>query len=162
MAKGKNRSTSSPSDNSGSRRDPSVRSTRSRSIANFQLPVFQPSPFVQLPVLPETRLLDVEDRRVFHFDGPNRPALLDDGRPSKVRLRDRPKNRNRVKPQAYRFGPKVYSQTKAILAFAEPDRTVVCIRRQTRKEVLFAKKRAGRGGMRRPKRSWLSKISCRR
>lgn len=160
MAKGKNRSSNRSDHPSESRRDHYV--SPSRSVAKFHLPVFLPSPFIPYPVAPSTLLSEVEDRRVFHFDGPNRRPLMEDGRPSRIVLQDRPKNRNRVKPKAFRFGPKVYSQTKAIRAFAEPERTIVCIRRGVRKEVLFAKRKAGRGGNRRPRRNWLSSISCRR
>lgn len=155
MAKGKS-SNQSGSSNPGSRRDHSFNSP---SIATLRVPVFQPLPL--FPLSPLSRLSEVEDRRLFHFEGPDRPALMDDGTPARIGLRDRYKNRNRVKPQAYRFGPKFYSQTKAAVVFQEPDRVAVCIRRKARREVLFAKKRAGRGGMRRPRRTWLSKISCR-
>lgn len=105
-------------------------------------------------------LVQVEDRRLFHFDGPDAHPLESDGRPARLTVRD-PKRPKRHKGAAYRFGPKVYSQTKAIRAFAEPDRVLVCIRRQKRKEVLFAKRKAGRGGMRPPRRNWMSYISCR-
>lgn len=157
MAKGKSSSGHTSTSNSGSRRDHSL---TPRSIATLRVPVFQPLPL--FPVSPLGRLSDVEDRRLFHFEGPNRPALLDDGTLARVHVVDRPKNRNRVKPRAFRFGPKIYSQTKAIVAFEEPERVAVCVRRKARREVLFAKKRAGRGGMRKPRRTWLSKISCRR
>lgn len=156
MAKGKGSSHTSSS-NSGSRRD---HINSSYSIATVRVPDFQPLPL--LPTSPLSRLSDIEDRRLFHFEGADRPALLDDGTPARVHVVDRRKNRNRVKPKAFRFGPKIYSQTKAIVAFQEPERVAVCVRRKARREVLFAKKRAGRGGMRSPKRTWLSKISCRR
>lgn len=156
MAKGKGSSRSTNS-NSGSRRDHSINSSP---IATFQVPVFQPLPL--LPTSPLSRLSEVEDRRLFHFEGPNRPALLDDGTLARTHVVDRNKNRNRVKPRAFRFGPKIYSQTKAIVAFEAPERVAVCIRRKARRQVLFAKQRAGRGGLRKPRRTWLSKISCRR
>lgn len=156
MAKGKG-SSRSDSPISGSRRDHSISDSP---IATLRVPVFQPLPILQSS--PLSRLSEVEDRRLFHFEGPNRPALLDDGTLARTHLVDRPKNRNRVKPKAFRFGPKFYSQTKALVAFEEPQRVAVCIRRKARREVLFAKKRAGKGGMRKPRRTWLSKISCRR
>lgn len=158
MAKGKK---SSSRGEFGGRRDHSFSPSPSRSLT-FRLPVLLPSP--SLPPFPvfTDDLLPVEDRRSFHFDKPYQPPLMDDARPARVVLQDRPKNRNRVKPGAYRFGAKVRSQTKAIQTFAEPERVVVCIRRQRRKEVLFAKRKAGRGGMRPPRRTWLSNISCRR
>lgn len=157
MAKGKGSSHTSSSTHLGRRRDHSFSTPL---IATLRVPSFQPLPL--LPTSPLERLSEVEDRRSFHFEGPNRPALMDDGTMARVHVVDRPKNRNRVKPRAFRFGPKIYSQTKAVVAFQEPERVAVCVRRKARREVLFAKKRAGRGGMRKPRRTWLSKISCRR
>lgn len=106
-------------------------------------------------------LVLVEDRRLFHFDGPARTPLEDDGRPARITLRNKSRPRGQ-KRGAYRFGPKVYSQTKAIRAFEEPRRVLICVRRQSRKEVLFAKRKAGRGGMRPPRRNYWSSISCKR
>lgn len=115
-------------------------------------------------------LTEVEDRRTFHFDHQDRPALTRWGTPAQVTVTNRqrpkaaqasPKAKKRQRLITNRFGPKVHSQTKGILTFAAPDDTVVCIRRQRRKEVLHAKKKTG--GSRRPgRRTWLSKISCRR
>lgn len=102
----------------------------------------------------------VEDRRQFHPEGVQRPALKVNGQPARLVAKDR----NRAKPKQAvknRFGVKVYSQTKGIIAFDAPKQTLVCIRRSRRKEVLFAKGRAGKGGMRPPRRSWYSSISCR-
>lgn len=45
--------------------------------------------------------------------------------------------------------------------FAQPERVLVCARRQIRKEVIHARGVAG-GKVRRPRRNELSKISCKR
>lgn len=108
-------------------------------------------------------LVQVEDRRRFHPENKNRPALLKTGLPAPVtvvnKARPKPKTRKQL-AQVNRFGAVQPSQTKAVVAFAAPRETVVCVRRQSRKEVLFAKGKGG-GGKRPPKRTWLSKISCR-
>lgn len=64
-----------------------------------------------------------------------------------------------------RFGNQIrnqQSQTKALLAFADPTKAVTCIRRHQRREVLFAKKKAGMAARRmRPRRlTHQSKIGC--
>lgn len=46
--------------------------------------------------------------------------------------------------------------------FALPKTAVVCARRQIRKEVMFAIKKAGRGGQKRPRRNANSNTLCRR
>lgn len=56
--------------------------------------------------------------------------------------------------------PRLWSaQTKATLAFAEPRRVLVCIRRQSRREVILALGKGG-GGKRKPRRNNLSEITC--
>lgn len=147
---------SSSSSNSGGGRGHSY---SHNPTANASLSVLRLSPIPPL-LSPYEPLVEVEDRRLFHFQGPDAPALDIDGRPARVTVRNRNRPK-RHKPQAYRFGPKVHSQTKGIITFEAPDRVAVCIRRKRRKEVLFAKRKAGRGGNRPPRRTWLSKISCR-
>lgn len=116
---------------------------------------------ISIPVFTEP-LVEVDDRRLFHFDPPAGRAPLDEeGRPARITLRDKKRTRG-AKRGVYRFGPRIYSQTKAIRAFEEPRKVLICIRRQSRKEVLFAKRKAGRGGMRPPRRNAWSSISCRR
>lgn len=131
-----------------------------------------PSPLVVSRTLPalvkkavQPALVQVEDRRTFHPDQRNRPAKTISGRTAPITVGNRP----RKKPETpgarlarLRFGPKVHSQTKGHLTFAVPSETIVCLRRKRRKEVIFAKNKAGKGS-RKPNRtrSWLSKISCR-
>lgn len=140
-------------------------------IASRRLREHMPSPSVTISrTLPEIKarvrepLQQVEDRRTFHPDGKNRPALTKTGRPATVIAANRPRPKAKSKAQVNRFGPTVHSQTKGVITFEAPKETVVCIRRHRRKEVLFAKKRTGKGGRRNrnPVRTWLSKISCRR
>lgn len=48
--------------------------------------------------------------------------------------------------------------------FSDPDRTLVCQRRKTRRAVIFAMQRAGKGGKRNRRARWTekSRISCRK
>lgn len=110
-----------------------------------------------LSPLPSTGLNDplseVEDRRSFHPQGRHRPALYSTG-PLKV------KDRSPSKLQR-RFGFAPRSQTKGVLTFANPSNVVLCVRRKTRREVLFATRRNGAGGRRPRRRNWTTQISCR-
>lgn len=51
-------------------------------------------------------------------------------------------------------------QTKTPLGFAVPDKVALCVRRNIRKEVLHAKRVAGRSGLKRPRRNFWSSIKC--
>lgn len=111
-------------------------------------------------------LRPVEDRRRFHPQLEHAPPLTVHGQRAPVIVRDKARVAKTAKParrasQAAlnRFGPKQHSQTKAILAFALPKKTVICVRRQSRREVLAAKGRFG-GGKRSPRRNAWSSISC--
>ena len=52
------------------------------------------------------------------------------------------------------------SHTKARIAFADPKRIALCIRRQKRKEVLHALNKTGKIGQKKPQRNEYSSISC--
>lgn len=112
------------------------------------------------PVTFSTPLTEIEDRREFHPLGPDRPARSFDASPHTITVADRASRS--VSKRGSKWGPKIASQTKAKLIFQQPDRTLVCVRRHTRKEVLHALKKTGRGGSRRrkPRRSWTSEIGC--
>lgn len=103
-----------------------------------------------------------EDRRTWHPNGIFRPARSFWGRPMfhrlvlvdrLHRLQGRRRSLDRVRG---------LSQTHAVVAFREPDRVLVCVRRAVRREVMHAIGKAGGTGQRPPKRSWLSSVSCRR
>lgn len=53
-------------------------------------------------------------------------------------------------------------QIKTYIAFQTPLKTLICIRRKIRKQVMFAKKKAGRSGQKRPHYNEFSSISCRK
>lgn len=89
-------------------------------------------------------LRDVEDRRQFHPEQGARPARLISG----VRHRLR--------------APRVRGPRLPIgVAFENPLRVLTCVRRKVRKEVLFAKRKVGRGAAKKmPRWSWRSNIQC--
>lgn len=124
-------------------------------IANPRLPPSWPSsPRVTSPIdarqeLQRLRFRELmgqtEDRRRWHPEGPRRPAASFS------------KPRHRLKALA----PKrpVLGVPNAI-GFANPTNVLVCVRRKIRKEVMHALGKAGRGGQRRPKFNFFSKVRC--
>lgn len=128
-----------------SRRDVSTPhyTTRRYSNAVPRYTVFRPSTYKP----PNLSL--IEDRRTYHPDPIRRVAYLSVNKPARLTLRE---NTRYNAP----------SFTKALVAFAEPKKLALCVRRSQRKQVLFAK---GIGGskrpQRRPRKNEFSDISCR-
>lgn len=120
-------------------------------IANLSLP---------RTLSPSTLLSDIEDNRQYHPEGADRSPRLLSGNNYSISVGDR-STRSSLKKSLY--GPFIASQTKAKIIFSEPDRTLVCLRRKQRKEILHAKRKTGRGGRpkRSPRRNWKSDIACR-
>lgn len=104
------------------------------------------------PVAPLDPLVELEDNRTYHPSGRNRAPRF----AARLTARNRQPSRYQAK-----VGFRPRSQTKAVIAFADPDQVVLCVRRKERREVLFAKRRHGRGGRRPRRRTWKSQISCR-
>lgn len=95
------------------------------------------------------------DRRAYHPLQDYAPATFHTGATPRIGLKDKSYGRKAPSPG--------FSQTKAIQAFGDPQSVDVCIRRHRRREILFAKKVAGRGGGRRkrpPRKNWYSAIKC--
>lgn len=92
----------------------------------------------------------IEDRRE-HYPGLkpyNRPvSQLAVGKPARLKLIQNPRH-------------KAPSQTKAIVAFQEPHKLPLCIRRKQRKQVLHAKGVAGSKNLKKPTRNEWSDVSC--
>lgn len=122
-----------------------------RDTAAIARPERPASPDVTLGSL----LSEIEDRRLFHPEQDQQPVRRLSRRPNELSLVNRSA---RTSSQRDRFGEAVRSQTKATVGFADPARTVVCVRRKQRREVYFAKKLKGRGGARRT--NWRSHIKC--
>lgn len=100
-------------------------------------------------------LSQIQDLRSYYDAPALRPALLFSGSPARVGLEPAPnKNKNnvRARPTAVH---------RAQLAFTAPGETLVCVRRARRKEVLFAKNKAGKRGQRKARWSQWSKYKCR-
>lgn len=53
-------------------------------------------------------------------------------------------------------------QTKTAVSFAVPQKVALCARREIRREVLHAKRVAGKSGLKKPRRNFWSSISCKR
>lgn len=95
-------------------------------------------------------ILDLEDRRSFTPDVFYRPPKAIR---SVVRLAMPHTSKPHIRARS-RFSP--------VIKFKAPQSVLICVRRQRRREVLHAMKKAGKGGMRRPRRNQFSSISCRR
>ena len=110
---------------------------------------------VYTPTRPLSRPI-TEDRRTYHPERANRPALRMSGLPAQVKVGSRPRRSPQASSRAMTFPSNV-------IAFQNPEVVVTCVRRKTRREVLFAKGGAGGGKkIRRPKWTWRSRISCKR
>lgn len=92
---------------------------------------------------PSTVLRAYEDRRTWHPVAP-RPARSFSG---PTRLQITPTNRHSAYPSPS-------------IQFQAPERVLVCVRRHRRREVLFARNKAGRSGQRPPRRTWWSAVHC--
>lgn len=126
-----------------------------RSRSRSQAPSLQRSDVVavRLPVRPRlTALQALEDRRRWHPERAFRPALSFREKRPRIVARDvRRSNQwtDRTLPSR--------------LHFALPKSVAICIRRKERREVIFAKRKAGKGSRaRRRLRNWFSNIICKR
>jgi len=106
-------------------------------IANLRLSVLT-------KIDPASLLREIEDRRTYHPERAARPA----------RSLSKPRHRLVTPHQKGRRIP--YG-----VRFDDPVTTFVCVRRNTRRQVLFAKKKTRKGsGARRRRRSWFSDVQC--
>lgn len=138
----------------------SSRRTRTRGIITpsyrYRLPVRSTSSlpittlgtfrtFQRLATPSVSRLRVYEDRRLWHPDGLARPARSFD------------------RATTLKMGPAKPSrpwQLPSAVNFTAPSRVVLCVRRKIRKQVMFAKHKAGRGGQRPPRWSYWSSVNC--
>lgn len=105
-------------------------------------------PLVRLtPIVFRSPTPSLDDRRVFHFDKMAVSAL----RRSATRLVAR---QNPLHNQL--------SQTKALVAFADPDKVHICLRRRVRKQIMHALGKAGKGSrfFKKPRRNEFSSVHC--
>lgn len=108
-------------------------------------------PLVVIPVSrlspPSQAVIQLEDRR--RFNPTKRIAPPASIRRSHARLT----HRQRAKFVAF---------NRDTIGFNVPEKVAICARREIRKQVLHAKKVAGRSGLKKPRRNFWSSISCKR
>lgn len=90
----------------------------------------------------------LQDRRLFHPLGSDRPLVTRTGGPVRVIPKPRALQRDKI-------------AVPAALGFAGAPRVMICARREVRKQVLHAKGIAGGSGMRPPRYNWTSQYTCR-
>lgn len=110
-------------------------------------------------IKPSPTLLNYEDRRRWHPMGDYAPARSFNRSQHRIIVgyqqpRKRPQNSNR--PMNIRTYP------TSSVAFHDPQKVLICVRRQARTEVLHALRKTGKTGQRKPRRNWYSNISCKR
>lgn len=120
----------------------------------------------RLPIAPIRRYLPLtvyEDRRQWHPEGVRASARSFSSSRHRLESRDRVYNRYNVKPVSRLHSSPVFgvSQTRASIAFADPSRTLICVRRKIRREVMHALGLSGSGsGQRPPRLSEYSSVRC--
>ena len=145
----KSRSKNNTTESSLSRREVRVTSVNaSRSRLDFA-PMYRPV------LTPLYQPIFYEDRRTWHPDGQFKWPSASPRAAAQVVARNARATRSSVGGH-YSFRPK---QSKAVLAFAAPHKVAVCVRRQVRKEVLFARG-VGGGKVRKPRHNAYSKFHC--
>lgn len=102
-----------------------------------------------------------EDRRRFHPLQAAAPALSFNQRRTLLTVAKRPVRTTIQSPFGMdQIKRTIFKTAIRSVGFAYPRRVLVCLRRQARKEVMFATNKAGQGGQKAPIKNMLSKISC--
>lgn len=139
---------------SKSKNQSSRRRVISNPNANRRLP-----PTLSLPrsiyQSPSKALSQIEDRRTYHPEGDFRPAASF----------SKPRHRLEVPRAKHPHRQNFQLAFRSVLnngriAFKAPEKVLVCVRRQRRKEVLHALKKSGKTGQRKPRQSYLSSVTC--
>lgn len=114
-------------------------------------------------ITPYPAVLD-HDRRLYKPDKTTRPPT--NRPPAFARLAIKVVNVKKSKRQFHaklnRFNPlyRTKSHVRKVIGFSVSRRLEMCIRRHQRKEVLFAKRKAGKAGQRKSIRNFWSAIRC--
>lgn len=95
----------------------------------------------------------IDDLRTFDFEPDSRPARSLSGRPASFSIEVGTPKKQSGRQYKNPFG-------RAQMAFTAPAESLVCVRRSRRKEVLFAKKKAGKRGQKKPRWSKWSSYKC--
>lgn len=105
---------------------------------------------------PLADLLAIEDRRQWHPEEPFEPAR------SARSLSDSFVVADPVRPTKRQAPGRPLSISADVFRFKVPDNVAVCIRRKERREVLFAKRKTGKGSRKRfRRRNYYTEVSCR-
>lgn len=112
--------------------------------------------------VPYNRLRLYEDRRYWHPEGLYSPARSFSQSRHRLRHTTQPRPRGARLNKQYNPSRLNFGTLSHRIGFRNPDRVLICVRRQQRREVLHARRKTGRRGQRRPRFNWYSKISCRR
>lgn len=99
------------------------------------------------PIVVRSPTPALDDRRLFHFDKMAVSALRRGA--TRLVVRQNPLHNQ-------------LSQTKALVAFADPDKVHICLRRRVRKQIMHALGKAGKGSrlFKKPRRNEFSSVHC--
>lgn len=114
-------------------------------------------------ITPRIVLEPIEDRRRHHPLGYYRPARQVSGHPVRPLVVGGAPARSSSARPARGARPNVVRRAPSIsptVRFDVPKRTIICIRRKRRREVIMALGKGG-GRHRRPKRNYFSEVKCR-
>lgn len=111
------------------------------------------NPIATRSVLRNTYLTDIEDRRLYDPLRDYRPAKGLSKYAAEIGIK--PYKQRRDKPRK--------AMTPDVFKFNVPAKVAICVRRKKRREVLFAKKRTGKGARAyRRRRNYYTEVSCAR
>lgn len=133
-------------------------SSPERLLRTIKPPSVKLSPVVETIVrhTSPTALREIEDRRTYHPQGPKRPARSVDKPLHRLVITKGPEH-----PAPSKRSQATLSALPKGVSFHAPKKVLVCVRRQARKEVLFALSKTGKGARaRRRRHSYYSKIGC--
>lgn len=123
--------------------------------ANSQLPFGNSyKDFLSRPIPP---LSLFEDRRRFHPEGIYAPPMSFNTFRVRLHIPKRPRRLVKVSRSPR---PVKFANVAPQLAFQFPVKVLICARRKIRKSVLFAKRKTGKSGQRRPHFNYYSSVKC--
>lgn len=131
----------------------------SRRLRLPQLPSFKSTAYTPSVT---NYLREIEDRRTWHPEGVSRPARSFNRSRHLLTVYKSPHKEITIQggyqsPFAIK---KLFDTVPVGVQFQTPYKVLICVRRQQRKEVMFAKNKAGRGGQKSPIYSEYSSVRC--